>query len=111
MLTKSPLLLDWCIGTHQFSAYNAPETCTRVARGEVHGHSRLRDRERITTTQVIAFDPKRRVLLTKNTFYRLGSMSNGFKQWLRKNNYKIADYAFNTDAIPRRNLWHTVTKA
>lgn len=108
-MPKSPLLTNWCIGTRLFDPYVLPETLDKKFLGEVTGHTRLKDGS-MTTSVVIAFDPKRKVFLTKNTFYRLGNMDHGFKQWLRKRGIKITDYGFNQSDIPRRNLWKSVTR-
>jgi len=104
MPTKSPILFDWSLAMGLIAPYTAPELAGFKARGDVSGHPYLKDGP-ITTSRIVAFDAGRKVLRTENRFYRLGNMSHDFKRWLRKNNYKIADYNLNKHLIPRRHLW------
>lgn len=60
--------------------------------GTVYGHKKLSDGEFIRTSKIHKLDFDNKQVKTKNTLYNLGTMGQGFKDYLIRNNMRLKDY-------------------
>lgn len=71
---------DWSMVPAQApDPYKAPELMRPRLHGAVSGHPLHEDGEYVTTSNLLA--SAGRVVETENTFYNLGLMSSGYKEW------------------------------
>ena len=65
-----------------FTLYTAPELRTVSLKGEVYGHPHKPDGKTVRTSSIQSTSGRR--VLTRNTAYRLGRISPGYRKWLKE---------------------------
>ncbi len=75
-------LENWHVAVRPSDPYTAPELRATCLSGEVYGHPRFEDGDRITTSPVRSVEGRRAE--TNNTTYRLGKVSEQYRDWCRE---------------------------
>jgi hypothetical protein len=70
---------NWAVVRRGAYAAYQPLKPGNVLTGRVFGHGRLPDAKSIFTSPIISIDLQERVVETRNTVYRLGSVSEDYK--------------------------------
>ena len=76
-------LHNWKTVASNGSPYQAPETLSLCLKGDVYGHERFRDGDRVKTSRVVEAKG-RRVFTKSGSAYKLGRINPKFRKFLKK---------------------------
>ena len=90
MMNKTARLENWSIvAANELTVYEAPELQRYKLQGDVYGHPGFEDGEFITTSTIMSEDVKKYgTVETRNTSYELGTPSDHYLIWCKKNGVK-----------------------